>query len=82
MTVAAVLELEVMQVPGDIQNDASASSLLLHLWRADMITAIIEIDKDGVVQKLGATDLHQPGSDHCNDDTDNDDGLGVTRKEI
>ena len=37
----------------------------VHLWRAEMLTGVVELDKDGIIQKAGCCALHQPGKCHA-----------------
>jgi hypothetical protein len=42
-------------------------SIKVHLWRAEMLTGVVELDKDGIIQKAGCCALHQPGKSCAND---------------
>lgn len=36
-------------------------SMTLSLWRSDMVSAVLEVDRDAVITKAGCCGLHQPG---------------------
>jgi hypothetical protein len=56
-TKAAVMQLEV----GEEEVDgATLPRVLLHMYRADLVTGIVEVDSAGTLLKLG-THMHQPG---------------------
>lgn len=62
-TKAALLSLEVTEHEPDEaagQHEA-AVSIVLHLWRAEMLMGVVEVDKEGLVAKAGCCALHQPG---------------------
>ncbi len=51
------MQLEV----GEEEVDGAAlPRVLLHLYRADLVTGIVEVDSSGTILKLG-THMHQPG---------------------
>ena len=57
-TKPAVLQLELEHSE---QDEHTISSITAHVWRADMLTGVLEVDKDQMITKAGCCPLHQPG---------------------
>ena len=57
-TKAALLQLEVVLSDDD---DHSIASITAHIWRAEMLTGVLEVDKEQMIIKAGCCPLHQPG---------------------
>ena len=57
-TKPAILQLELEHSEDD---EHTISAITAHVWRADMLTAVVEVDKDQVITKAGCCPLHQPG---------------------
>jgi hypothetical protein len=61
-TKAALLSLEVTEASDDGGAEYEGSvSITAHLWRAEMMLGVVEVDKEGLVAKAGCCALHQPG---------------------
>ncbi|KAI8475137.1 MAG: hypothetical protein J3K34DRAFT_517581 [Monoraphidium minutum] len=58
-TRAALMELAVEEA--DEEHGDGVTSITLHLWRSDMVSAVVELDRDAVITKAGCCALHQPG---------------------
>ena len=43
------------------ENEGELPTLKLFLWRADMVTGVVEMDRDSVVTKLACCALHPSG---------------------
>jgi len=56
-TKAALLQLEVEQS----DDEHGIASITAHIWRAEMLTGVLEVDKDQLITKSGCCVLHQPG---------------------
>jgi hypothetical protein len=56
-TKAGVMQFEVVEA----DEDSGLASCMVHLWRAEMLTGVLELDREAVVQKAGCCALHQPG---------------------
>lgn len=61
-TKAGLLQLEVVEADDE---HGGVTSIMAHLWRADMLTGVLEVDKGGIIQKAGCCALHQPGALPC-----------------
>lgn len=59
-TRAALLTLEVCEQE-DQQGGIHVSCITAHLWRAEQLNGVVEVDKDGLIAKAGCCALHQPG---------------------
>lgn len=57
-TKAALLQLEVEQSEDD---EHGISSITAHIWRAEMLTGVLEVDKEQLITKSGCCVLHQTG---------------------
>lgn len=57
-TKAALLQLEVEMLDDDEHGIASITA---HLWRSEMLTGVLEVDKQQMITKAGCCALHQPG---------------------
>lgn len=57
-TKAALLQLEVELTEDD---EHAIASITAHLWRAELLTGVVEVDKGQVITKAGCCPLHQPG---------------------
>lgn len=57
-TKPAMLSLEVDVADDD---DHSITAITAHVWRAEMLTGVLEVDKDQIITKAGCCPLHQPG---------------------
>jgi hypothetical protein len=66
-TKAALLSLEVTEHEPEDGPDAAAAeggssvSITVHLWRAEMMMGVVDVDREGLVAKAGCCALHQPG---------------------
>lgn len=57
-TKAALLQLEVELTDDDDHRIVSISA---HVWRAELLTGVLEVDKTQTIVKAGCCPLHQPG---------------------
>jgi hypothetical protein len=57
-TKAALLQLEVELTDDD---EHAIASITAHIWRAELLTGVLEVDKGQVITKAGCCPLHQPG---------------------
>jgi hypothetical protein len=57
-TKAALLQLEVELTEDD---EHAIASITAHLWRAELLTGVVEVDKGQIITKAGCCPLHQPG---------------------
>jgi hypothetical protein len=57
-TKPAILDLDFKEADDDF---GGVASITVHLWRADMMTGVVEVDRDGVIVKAGCCDLHMAG---------------------
>lgn len=57
-TKPALMGIEVQQVESD---DTVMINIFVHLWRADMLTGVLEVDRNGIIMRAGCCPLHQPG---------------------
>eukprot|EP00775_Hariotina_reticulata_P007071 gene7071-7284_t len=57
-TKPAILQLEFEEADDDF---GGVASIIVHLWRADMMTGVVEVDRQGVIVKAGCCDLHMAG---------------------
>jgi hypothetical protein len=58
----AMLQLELQLSDDDQHNIASITA---HVWRAEMLTGVLEVDRDAIITKAGCCPLHQPGKPLC-----------------
>lgn len=59
-TRAALMTLEVSEQE-DEQGHVRVVGITAHLWRAEQLNGVVEVDKDGLIAKAGCCALHQPG---------------------
>ena len=58
-TKPALMQLEVGEEEAD---GSSVPRVVLHIYRAELVTGIVEVDSAGTIVKLG-THMHQPGAE-------------------
>lgn len=58
-TKASVMQMEVTEADDD--HGGGAASIMLHVWRSEMLSGVVEVDRDNVIQKAGCCPLHQAG---------------------
>jgi len=58
---AAVMSVEIQDASEENAEEEPAG-MMVHLWRAELLTAVVEVDRHNVIQKAGASPLHQAGA--------------------
>ena len=58
---AAVMSVEIQDASEENAEEEPAG-MTVHLWRAELLTAVVEVDRHNVIQKAGASPLHQAGA--------------------
>lgn len=59
-TRAALLTLDLDEKEDD-HGIVRILSMTAHLWRAEQMMGVVEVDKQGFIVKAGCCALHQPG---------------------
>jgi hypothetical protein len=57
----AGMQIKILE---DVQEDLQAF-MVLQLFKAELLTGVLEVDSDGVIVKAGACPLYQPGVSPC-----------------
>ena len=58
---SAVMSVEIQDASEENAEEEPAG-MTVHLWRAELLTAVVEVDRHNVIQKAGASPLHQAGA--------------------
>lgn len=57
---AAVMSVEAQDTSQE--DGAAAQGMNVHLWHADVLSAVMEVDRHTVIHKTGTCPLHQAGA--------------------
>lgn len=58
-TKAALISLEVTETESDL--GVTEVSIIVHLWRAEQLMSLIEVDKQGMITRTGTCQLDPAG---------------------